>query len=52
MVHQDAIHVELDARQTDGAWRFTEFLDSNNVFELESIGCQLKLGDIYEKVST
>ncbi|MFZ3048696.1 MAG: Uma2 family endonuclease [Desulfatirhabdiaceae bacterium] len=50
LVHQEATHVELYTRLPDRSWRFTEFLDSNVEFELRSIGCRLKLGDIYEKV--
>ncbi|MFH0996681.1 MAG: Uma2 family endonuclease [Pseudomonadota bacterium] len=50
MVHQDTRHVEHYARQPDSSWRFLEYFKPGDVFEIRSIGCELKLEDIYEKV--
>jgi Uma2 family endonuclease len=50
LVHQDTRHVEHYARQPDNSWRFLEYLKPEDSFEIRSIGCELKLEDIYEKV--
>jgi Uma2 family endonuclease len=50
LVHQDTRHVEHYSRQSDSSWRFLEYFKPDDGFELRSIGCELKLEDIYEKV--
>ena len=50
LVAQDRLHVDLYARQPDGTWLLREAARSEEVPELKSIGCQLPLADLYEKV--
>jgi Uma2 family endonuclease len=48
-VSQDKIHVEIHTRQTDDTWLLKDVRDSGPV-KLQSIGVELQLSDIYEKV--
>lgn len=51
MIASELISAELWTRQPDNRWLLTA--DANRLddtFEIESIGCRLKLADIYEKV--
>jgi Uma2 family endonuclease len=51
LVAQDQIRVERYARQPDGArWLFEEITDPNGVLRLESVGCEIALSAIYERV--
>lgn len=50
LIHQDTCHVEQFVRRPDNAWLFQEYLNPDDLFEIGSIGCELKLADIYEKV--
>ncbi|MBI5591340.1 MAG: Uma2 family endonuclease [Deltaproteobacteria bacterium] len=50
LVHQDTRHVEHYARQPDSSWRFLEYFKPEDGFQIRSIGCALKLEEIYEKV--
>jgi Uma2 family endonuclease len=51
LVSQQEIHLERFTRQADGTWNLWESSNSEDTLELDAIGCQLKLGDIYAKVS-
>jgi Uma2 family endonuclease len=48
-VSQDKIHVEIHTRQPDNSWLLRE-LDNAGPVKLQSIGVELQLADIYEKV--
>ena len=48
-VSQDKIHVEIHTRQPDNSWLLRE-LDNSGPVKLQSIGVELQLADIYEKV--
>ena len=51
MVSSERIGAELYTRQPDNRWQLTaEAAKLEDTFEIESIGCRLKLADIYEKV--
>ncbi|NUO83270.1 Uma2 family endonuclease [candidate division KSB1 bacterium] len=50
LVAQDSRRVEQFVRQNDGAWTYRAFKSSENVMKLESIGCELRLAEIYLKV--
>ena len=51
MVASELIGVELFTRQPDNLWKLTkEASGLEEILEIESIGCALKLADIYEKV--
>ena len=49
LVAQDEIRVEQYIRQPDGQWLMLEFLTRDAVVELPSIGCTLKLGEVYDR---
>jgi Uma2 family endonuclease len=48
-VSQDKAHVEIHARQPDDTWLLRDVRDSGPV-KLQSIGIELQLSDIYERV--
>jgi Uma2 family endonuclease len=50
MIAQDAHRVERYVRQPDGQWLFAEFTRLEDVVPLASIGCELKLEEIYDQV--
>jgi len=50
LVAQDRVHVDLYTRQPDGSWVLSEASRLEDTLELRSVGCQLVLGDLYEKV--
>jgi Uma2 family endonuclease len=50
LVHQDAVRVEHYRRQSDFSWVLREFSQLDDTLELPSIGCQLRLEAIYEKL--
>jgi Uma2 family endonuclease len=51
MVSSELIGAELFTRQSDGRWTLmTEANRLEDTIELESVGCRLKLADLYEKV--
>jgi len=47
---QDNIHVEQWTRQQDQRWLLTEYSDRAATLTLESLGVQLSVADIYEKI--
>jgi Uma2 family endonuclease len=49
-VSQDQPHVELWSRKDENSWLLTEFMDLNQSVQLTSIGCVLKLSEVYLKV--
>jgi Uma2 family endonuclease len=51
LVAQDRPAVDLFTRQADGRWVLDAYGDPDQPIQLESIGCVLRLRDIYEKVS-
>ncbi len=50
LVSQDRSRVELCTKQADGGWLLTEYNDDEDKIALESIGCFLVLGEVYDKV--
>ncbi len=50
LVAQDKIHLEYYVRQSDRSWLFSEFKFVKDKFQIQSIGCELSLKEIYEKV--
>jgi Uma2 family endonuclease len=51
LVAQEDIRVEQYVKQTDGQWLLTEYFALDAVVNLASIGCTLKLNDIYERIT-
>jgi len=50
LIAQDSIRAEHHQRRPDGSWIFREFTSPDDQIELESIGCRLGLGALYERV--
>jgi Uma2 family endonuclease len=51
LLEQDAIQAEHYVRQPDGSWLMREWTGADTVVRLESIGCELRLGDVYAKTT-
>lgn len=51
LVAQDGVQIEQYVRQADGSWRLTETSNPEAILELASLGCQLPVASVYEKVS-
>ncbi len=51
LVAQKRMHAELYTRQTTGSWLLTEFTQPHQEINLESVGCRLRLAELYIKVS-
>jgi Uma2 family endonuclease len=50
LIAQDKMRLEHYVRQPDDRWMLTVVSDPQGVLEIESIGCTLRLVDVYEKV--
>jgi Uma2 family endonuclease len=50
LVASDRIHADLYTRQPDGRWLLTSADTMEDSLVLESVGAQLRLADLYEKV--
>lgn len=50
LVHQDSCHVEQFVRRPDSSWVFQEYSNPSDRFEISSIGCELSLSVIYNKL--
>jgi len=50
LMAQDKIHVEHYVRQSDRSWLFSEFKSATNKLLIQSLGCELAVQEIYEKV--
>lgn len=50
LVAQDRVEVEVHRKQPDGRWNATVFTELCDVARLESVGCDLSLAELYEKV--
>jgi Uma2 family endonuclease len=50
LVSQDRVHVELYTRRPDGAWSLREWNDPAAEIDLASVGCRLKIAEVYAKV--
>ena len=50
LVAQDKIHVEHYVRQSDRSWLFSEFKSIKDKFQIQSIGRDLSVEEIYEKI--
>ena len=51
IVSQDSPHVEVFTRTSDTSWSFTEYSGLEAVVPLSSIGCQLLLAEIYDRIA-
>ena len=50
LLSSDRVHADLYIRQPSGLWLRSSFGELEHVLVLESVGCHLKLADLYEKV--
>jgi len=50
LVASDRVHTDLHTRRPDGRWLLTSANRLEDSLDLQSIGCQLALADLYEKV--
>ncbi|MGL6097976.1 MAG: Uma2 family endonuclease [Fimbriiglobus sp.] len=50
LVSQDEMFVEQFTRQADGSWRFEPFAGPAAVVRVASVGCELRLADVYDRV--
>lgn len=50
LIAQDSPRIETFSRRADNTWLYTEFHGLDAVVSIESIGCTLRLGDVYHKV--
>jgi Uma2 family endonuclease len=50
LVASDHMHADLYTRQADGRWLLTSVDKLEDSLTLESVGAQLTLADVYEKV--
>jgi Uma2 family endonuclease len=50
LLASDRVHADLYVRQPGGLWLRSSFGELDNELTLESVGCRLKLVDLYEKV--
>ena len=51
LVASEQMRVERFARQTDGSWRSTDYHQPGHPVTLASVGCELSLAEIYERVA-
>jgi Uma2 family endonuclease len=51
LIAQDAVLIEHFVRRSDTLWTFEVVTDPDAVIALASIGCTLRVGDVYEKVA-
>ncbi len=50
LVSQDKPMVEHFIRQDDGSWKIYTYFGLKEAFTIESIGCKLKMSDVYDRV--
>ena len=50
LISQEEAHVVQYQRQQDGTWKRRDHTDLRSVLQLDSLGCQLRLEDIYDGV--
>jgi Uma2 family endonuclease len=51
LVSQDRVHVELYTRQPDGGWFLREWNDPAAEIDLVSLGCRMKIAEVYAKLT-
>src|SRR5580698_3115604 len=50
LLASDRVHADLYTRQANGLWLLSSAGGLEDVLTLESVGCQVRLADVYEKV--
>lgn len=50
LVAQERVHIEVYARQPNGAWILREWNDRDAEIDLTSLGCRLRVAEVYANV--
>jgi Uma2 family endonuclease len=50
LIEQDILHIEHYIKQTPMQWLLRIYENLNDVIALDSIGCQVSLGEIYDRI--
>ena len=48
---QDEIRLEQYVKRSNGQWLLSEYKELDGVVELTSIGCELRLSDVYDRIT-
>lgn len=51
LLSSDRVHADLDTRRSDGQWMLTSFDRPEDELVIGSIGCRLRIADLYEYVN-
>ena len=51
LVAQDEIRLEQYVKRPNGQWFLSEYRELDGVVELTSIGCELRLSDVYDRIT-
>ena len=50
LIAQDSVRLEQYVRQSDGRWLLSEYADFDVTAEIQSIGCELPMSEVYDTV--
>jgi hypothetical protein len=50
LVSQDKPQIEHFSREADGGWSYRRYSGLESVVVIDSIGCTLRLADVYDRV--
>jgi Uma2 family endonuclease len=51
LVSQKSIHIEHHILENDGSWRLRDWRGADTSITFPSIDCQIRLGDLYERIN-
>jgi Uma2 family endonuclease len=51
LIAQDSVRLEQYVRQSDGRWLLSEYSDLAVTAEIQSVGCELPMKNVYDKVA-
>ena len=51
VIDQYSYYVEQFAKSDDGKWWLSEYRNQDDILNLTSIDCEIRLSDIYEEVA-
>ena len=50
LVSQERVGIDVYSRQTDDRWLLSAFDQAGQALRLESVGCELPVAEVYDKV--
>jgi hypothetical protein len=50
VIAQDKLHIVHHRRRKDGTWVLRDIREQDETLKLSSVGCELSVADIYQKV--